>query len=708
MSDQHRAAFLDEARELLSDLEQSLLLLEGDPSDPELIGRVFRALHTIKGSGSMFGFDSIAAFTHDVESVFDMVRKGELQVTGPLIALALGARDRIAVLLELDEGEDDPDRPESDRITEALRALASMPAPASAGEDAGAAPAAVQASSPKPQAAESIYRIRFRPPRDSFKCGGDPAGLIDELRELGRCGVVLHTDEIPPLEALDPEACYLYWDVVLATTHPLTAIQDVFIFVDDPEGARIELVEDANSTPADDKKIGEILVARGEVDPEAINRALARQRRLGDYLVEDEGVAPGQVTAALVEQQVVREQRAKRQALDAAASIRVPSERLDVLLNLVGEMVTVQARLGQISAQRGENDLQAVAEEVERLTWALRDNVMNIRMLPIGSTFSKFKRLVHDLSRELGKEIQLTTDGAETELDKTVIDRLADPMVHLIRNAVDHGIETPDERVAAGKTRTGTIHLSASHAGAHVRIKIRDDGAGLDREAISRQALERGLMAPGAEPSDKDLFGLIMAPGFSTATRVTSVSGRGVGMDVVKQALDALSGTIEIESRQGEGTTFVIKLPLTLAIIDGLLVTIGTDSFVLPLAAVHECIELTGQDVKRACGRDIVSVRGQIVPYVRLRDLFGTGGSRPEIEQIVITETEGERIGFAVDRIVGEHQTVIKSLGRVYRSVAGVSGSTILGDGSVALILDLPKLIKRAAVRERVATAACA
>ncbi|MBS1192217.1 MAG: cheA34H, partial [Nitrospirae bacterium] len=337
--------------------------------------------------------------------------------------------------------------------------------------------------------------------------------------------------------------------------------------------------------------------------------------------------------------------------------------------------------------------LLSIAEEVERLTAELRDNTMSIRMLPIGTIFTKFKRVVRDLSQNLGKSVELIMDGADTELDKSVIEKLHDPLVHLIRNCIDHGIEMPGERESLGKPRHGTIRLSAAHSGAHVLIRIEDDGAGINVEAIRRKGIEKGMISPDAELAEKDLFTLILAPGFSTAKEVSDVSGRGVGMDVVKQAIEALRGNLEIGSTRGTGTTITLKLPLTLAIIDGFLTKIGTDHFVFPLSLVDECVELSAALAKTG-GRDLLNVRGEIVPFIRLRERFGISGDRPAIEQVVITKVENARVGFVVDHVVGGHQTVIKNLGRMYKGLEGLSGATILGDGSVALILDVPKLIQ--------------
>ena len=690
MIDQHRQAFKDEAYELLTELESSLLELEENPTDIELIGRVFRAMHTIKGSGAMFGFDTIAAFTHEVETVFDQVRSGKLSVSQNLVDLSLAARDRIKAMLDGDGV--DPDTVASEALIAGFKALSG------GGEVHGGNDSPGPAD--EPPAAETsgqvTYRIRFKPFAGIFMTGTNPMSLLNELRGLGRTTVIAQMANLPVLSDLEPESCYLYWDIILTTNRGENAIRDVFIFVEDDCELTIDMIDDGGQLDVDEdyKKLGDILVERGELRAEDLEQLLSRHRRFGELAIDAGLLKPEQVESALVEQQHVREVRQERQVQESASSIRVPAEKLDVLVNLVGELVTVQARLTQLAQSTKQVDLLAISEEVERLTADLRDNALNIRMLPIGTTFSKFKRLVRDLSQELGKEIEMTTEGAETELDKTVIEKLNDPLVHLIRNSIDHGIEAPDKREQAGKPRQGTVHLTAVHSGDSVLITIKDDGGGLDREAIHAKAVEKGLIAATAELSDKEIFAQIFEPGFSTAKQVTSVSGRGVGMDVVKRAIEALRGTINIDSKKGVGTTITVKLPLTLAIIESLLVRIGKDSFMLPLSLVDECIELTREDVARAHGRNLARVRERLVPYIPLRERFGIAGEPPLIEQIVITEVNGQRVGFVVDQVVGEHQTVIKSLGRAYKSSQGISGATILGDGSVALILDIPQLVQ--------------
>ena len=703
--EQHIAAYREEATELLAELETSLLELEETPQDQDLINRVFRAMHTIKGSGAMFGFDDIARFTHEVETVFDQVRNGKMEVTRTLLDLTLQARDQISAMLAASGGGPPADSATGERIIAGLQQL----------QPQMAQPAPITPELPKSgdesDSTPRSYRIRFKPLPEIMLGGTNPIALLNELRELGACEVVCHLDAVPTLESLVPEHCFFYWDIILTTTRGSEAIKDVFIFVEDDCELTINLIDDGSSDDADPgyKKLGDILVERGDLSPVEMQKILSMQKRFGEILVEQGLVPASKVQSALAEQQQVKQVRQERASTtaagpaspEAALSIRVPADRLDHLVNLVGELVTVQAHLTQIAATRNDNDITAVAEEVERLISELRDTTLTMRMLPIGSTFSKFKRLVRDLSAELGKEIDLETSGADTELDKTVIEKLNDPLVHLIRNSIDHGIEMPDVRKACGKPSKGIVHLAAQHSGDSVLVTIRDDGAGLDKERIRAKAIERGLITPTSELTDKEIFNLIFAPGFSTAQKVTSVSGRGVGMDVVKKAIEALRGTIDIDSTTGKGSVITLKIPLTLAIIETLLVRIDQSFFVLPLSIVEECVELTHTDREAAHGRHLANVRGELTPYINLREQFAITANQPDIEQIVILSVSGKRVGFVVDDVVGEHQTVIKTLGKLYRDVRGISGATILGDGTVALILDPGLLVQAVASVEQ-------
>ncbi|MBU2547729.1 MAG: chemotaxis protein CheA, partial [Proteobacteria bacterium] len=511
--DIHRLAFKEEAHELLAELETSLLEWEERPDDEELIGRIFRAMHTIKGSGAMFGFDDIAAFTHEVETAWDMVRSGRLETGRDLIDLTLAARDQIKVMVDAADGGEPPDQARTRALEAAFRDKnrgARQPEEDPADEGKPAPPEAVRGN-------EVTYRIRFRPHTDIFSRGTNPVLLLNELKELGQSRVVAQTDHIPGLDVFDPEACYTYWDVILTTARGIDAIKDVFIFVEDDCDLNIDVIDEQGrfEEEASYKRLGEILIERGDLTAADLEKTLVSQRHIGEMLVEAGVVTPDRVQSALLEQQHVREVREQRQRKADVTSIRVPSDRLDKLVDLVGEMVTVQARLSQTAAGRDDPSLLLIAEEVERLTAELRDNAMSTRMVPIGTLFSKFRRLVRDLSNELGKDLEMVTEGEETELDKTVIERLNDPLVHLIRNSIDHGIELPEVRRASGKPPQGTLRISAVHSGANVLIQIQDDGAGLDLERIRARAVERKLIGAEAQLSDRETFDLIFSPGFS-------------------------------------------------------------------------------------------------------------------------------------------------------------------------------------------------
>ncbi|NDY57087.1 chemotaxis protein CheA [Desulfovibrio sulfodismutans] len=688
--DMHRMAFREEAGELLGELEASLLALEDQPEDQDLINRVFRAMHTIKGSGAMFGFEDIAAFTHEVETVFDKVRNGLLPVSKTLLDLTLAARDHIKLLLEAADTADGPDPAialQGQGILDGLRRFSP------------AAPVQAEAPAVMPETVRGMatYRIRFKPGPGFYATGNNPLHFLEDLAELGDMRRYLHAEEVPCLEDMDPEVCHVWWDIILGARKSYSQIQDVFAFVEDDCELAIDQIDngEALSDAGVYKKLGEILVERGDLTPDDLAQALAAQKRLGTVLADSGLVAKSKIEAALVEQEAVREiRKAREPAAESASSIRVAAEKLDDLVDLVGELVIVQSQIKQEALAGNDPTLKALSEHLERLSDDLRDSTLGIRMLPIGSTFSRFRRLVRDLSAELGKEIDLVTSGEETELDKTVIERLGDPLVHLLRNSIDHGVERPDERRASGKPPRGTVFLSAEHSGGSVVIRITDDGRGLDARAIRAKAVERGVLPPEAELCDKDLFNLIFLPGFSTAKAITNVSGRGVGMDVVKRAIESLRGAVEIDSVPGQGTTITVRLPLTLAIIDGLQIQTGREFYVAPLSLVEECVDLPRDEAGE--GDKIINLRGEIVPYIRLRDFFGIDGCPPDVEQVVVSSVEGSRVGLVVDRVIGEHQTVIKSLGRIYRDVEGLSGATIKGDGTMALILDVPGLLRAA------------
>jgi two-component system chemotaxis sensor kinase CheA len=659
--------YRQEAAELLEQLEHTLLDLEHAPGDADLVNTAFRALHTIKGSGAMFGFDRVAGFTHHVETAFDLVRKGQTAVTPGLIAVSLAARDHIRCLIET---PDDAAEEAGEAILRQLRETVAPPADPEAASPGAAAPVA--------SAGAATWRLRFRLPGDAMVMGTNPLLLLDELRELGPCAVHPDTSRIPPLEELDPTVCHVGWDVTLSTDRGRDAIEQVFLFVLDGMVLDIEAVTAPTGAPA----------ATGPTGASA-------------------ATAPTGVPAAKSPPPAAAwTQHLEPHITDGGSSIRVPAERLDELMDRVGELVIAQSRLKQVASTSSDPQVKSVAEEIERLALELRDSTMGARMVPIGQLFGRFRRLVHDLARDLGKDMALVTEGEETELDKTLIERLGDPLIHLIRNAADHGLESPERRLAAGKPAQGRIVLAARHLGHEVLISISDDGGGLDRARIQQRAEEQGLLPPGARPSDAELFQVLFQPGFSTAHEVTSVSGRGVGMDVVRRAIEALRGNIDIASRPGNGTQVTLHLPLTLAIIDGLLVRVGNGRYVIPLSAIEECVALSTAEDTRSQGHNFLNIRGDIVPFLRLRELFGCGTPPDPFQKVVIVSSGEQRVGLVVDQVIGDHQTVIKSLSRLHSDAAAFSGATILGDGAVALILEVTHLVGHGRLREDHAMAA--
>ena len=647
--------FRMEADDLLEQIEQGLLDLTHRLDDMDLVNAVFRGLHTLKGSGAMFGFEALAAFTHHCETAFDRVRKGEVPATAELVSAVLSARDHMRALVEDDVTQAHIETGEALLATlrAAIEKSGGVAEPAVPAADAG-----VQA----PQTAEPAgagWRIWFRLPANAMSNGTNPMALLAELRELGEAEIVADLSHVPPLEELSPTELHLAWNVTLKTSQPRSAIDDVFIFVMDDMELKVEpLTGEAADAPQE--------AAKAEPAPRSAPAA----------------VSPAADSAS-----------ADARQAKSSENVRVPAERLDELMDRVGELVIAQSRLSQLAAASLDLHLRSISEEIERLSGELRDTMMVLRMVPVSTLFGRFRRLVHDLARETGKAIELVTDGESTEVDKTVIERLADPLVHLVRNSIDHGLELPADREAAGKPRTGQVKLSARQAGGEVIIKIIDDGRGIDRDKVRAKAEASGLIEPGQQIGDHELLQFIFHPGFSTAQKVTNLSGRGVGMDVVKRTIESLRGTIDMVSKPGEGSEISLRIPLTVAIIDGLLVRVGEGRYVIPLAAVEECIELSLEDDLRSRGRSFISLRDKLVPFLRLRDLFATGTKPDPHQKIVVISTGSERVGLVVDQIIGDHQTVIKSMSKLHSNVATFSGATILGDGTVALILDVAHLV---------------
>jgi two-component system chemotaxis sensor kinase CheA len=685
------AVFRQEASELLEVLEGTLLDLGQRPHDKDLVDTAFRALHTIKGSGAMFGFDKVAAFTHEFETAFDRVRKGEIIPTQELIAVALAAKDYIRALID---APDETDTIIGDAI---LGDLTQFVAPrAVAAEPAAAATVAAPVQPDRP-AGWKLY-LEFE--QHVLRNGSNPLDLLEDLCKLGPCFAVPLTDAIPLLDELEPEDCYLKWDVTLHCDCDRSAIDDVFMFVCDEMKLTITPLSQADVAPqvvvpAQDVPVQEVFIQEAEVRDEPAVAVIVGAPAI---VPEREPVAPLPVAAATAEPAApqapvkVRSEEPKRSDERAVATVRVQAERLDELMDRVGELVIAQARLSQLAAGSEDLSIKMIAEEIERLAGSLRDTTMGARMVPIGSLFGRFRRLVHDLSRDLGKPVEFVTSGEDTELDKTMIECLGDPLVHLIRNAIDHGIEDTATRSAAGKTESGRIELQAVHSGAQVLVTVRDNGGGLNTARIRAKAEEQGLIAPGATLSDSDIHQYLFHPGFSTAQTISALSGRGVGMDVVKRTIENMRGSIDLSTRPGQGTTVTLRLPLTLAIIEGLLIRVGEGRYIIPLSAIEECVELTPED-QRSRGRSFLNVRGSLVPFLRLRELLNVDAAADPHQKIIIISTGECRVGLVADQIIGSHQTVIKSLSKLHSDVTIFSGATILGDGTAALILDVAQLV---------------
>lgn len=666
--------FRQEASELFEVLEGALLDLGQRPDDRELVDSAFRALHTIKGSGAMFGFDKVASFTHEFETAFDRVRKGEIKPTQELISVALAAKDYIRALIEDPQSTDDII---GEAILDDLKRFVSSDQPA--------APAAEIAKTPPLASVESKqagWHLYLEFESHILRNGSNPLDLLEDLCKLGPCFVVPVTDGIPFLDEMEPEDCYLKWDVKLHAACDKDAIDDVFMFVSDEMKLTLSPLEHVE--PPAPMPLFQLL------DEEPV----AEMPAPPDEAAAPPVAKPEPKSEVKVEAKAEPKAEAKRDDR-GIATVRVQAERLDELMDRVGELVIAQARLTQLAASGSDLSIKMIAEEIERLASSLRDTTMGARMVPIGSLFGRFRRLIHDLSRDLSKPVEFITTGEDTELDKTMIECLADPLVHLIRNAIDHGIEDTATRTANGKTEQGRIELAAVHSGAQVLVTVKDNGGGLNTARIRAKAEEQGLIAAGAVLSDHEIHQFLFHPGFSTAQTISALSGRGVGMDVVKRTIENMRGSIDLSTRPGQGTTVTLRLPLTLAIIEGLLIRVGEGRYIIPLSAVEECIELTAED-ERSRGRNFLNVRGNLVPFLRLREIMSASGTPDRHQKTIIISTGETHVGLVADQIIGNHQTVIKSLSKLHSDVTIFSGATILGDGTAALILDVAQLVAMA------------
>ncbi|NMZ16951.1 chemotaxis protein CheA [Pseudomonas rhodesiae] len=654
--DQAQQTFIVEARELLQAMEQSLLQLENEPDDQDAIGAIFRAAHTIKGSAGLFGLAPIVGFTHIVEDVLDRLRDGDIAVDADLIALLLKCGDHMLELIDVVASRGEALTPAALQRGEALREALGVYHPLHA-----TTADAVTAKAADGESAEVLWHISLRFGADVYRNGMDPLSFLRYLQTLGQMVQVdTLTDSIPALESFDPESCYLGFEIDLRSTASHATLNEVFDFVRDECEVQITAVDEA---PINLASTGTELVTQAEpthrsTAPQRVATASEAKPRDGNY-------------------------------------VRVNADKLDELINLVGELVIASAGASLLARSCNHDPLHEATSTVSGLVEEILDGALHLRMIPIGDTFNRFRRVVRDVSQELGKDIDLLISGAETELDKTVVEKIGDPLMHLLRNAIDHGIESAEARRAAGKSSKGHLSLNAYHDSGSIVIEIADDGAGLNRERILEKAQERGLVASGAVLSDQEIYNLIFEAGFSTAEAVTNLSGRGVGMDVVKRNITLLRGTVDLDSRPGQGTVVRIRLPLTLAIINGFLVGIDQATYVIPLDMVQECIELDEPQRDSSREQGYLDLRGEVLPLVHLRDHFNHEGPAARRQNVVVVRYAEHKAGLVVDDLLGEFQTVIKPLGKLFGALRGISGSTILGSGAVALILDVPALLNQ-------------
>jgi two-component system chemotaxis sensor kinase CheA len=697
--------FLSESRELLEEMENALLTAEREPVKTEMINAIFRAAHTIKGSAGLFGLDDIVAFTHVVESVLDRVRDGKIELGEALIGVLLRCCDHIGALVEplaIGSLEADADLVRSGMpLMTQLRTYLEVPATAALTPHRdGAESANTFERIGGGDASSDHWYISLRFGADVLRNGMDPLSFMHYLGTIGTItDIVTSFDRMPPAPDMDPESCYLGFEIAFKSEVDKNTIENVFEFVREdcqirilPPHSRIdEYVRLIQELPAETARLGEILIRCGIVTERELNAALNVQAALdtSKQAIGEILVGQGTVQAELVEAALAKQSQVKEIKSQENRSVRVDADKLDHLINLVGELIIAGAGVNLIARRTNNAELQESASVLSGLVEEVRDSALQLRMVKIGATFNRFQRVVHDVSREIGKDIRLVVSGEDTELDKTVVEKIGDPLMHLVRNAIDHGIEEADTRLARGKPAQGSVRLNAYHDSGSIVIEVSDDGGGLKRDRILAKAVERGLVEPGRTLSDNEIYNLIFEPGFSTAEQVTNLSGRGVGMDVVKRNIVALRGSVGVYSEEGVGTTVSVRLPLTLAIIDGFLVGLGKSVFVIPLDVIDECVEFSSIP-----GRDYTDLRGQVLPFLRLRTLFSVQGEPTRRESIVVIRHAGRKVGLVVDTLLGEFQTVIKPLGKMFSQVKSISGSTILGSGEVALILDVAALLK--------------
>lgn len=679
-----RDKFVDEANDLINDLEKTLLELEADPTNMDVIQSVFRVMHSLKGGSAMFGFHKMDKFTHYLENIYDLIRNGKLKVDGEILNVTLNSVDHLRNLLQEQDDSDTTNASQNEALMSRIAAIIEK----NGVQDETAPAKNIQSESTVADVPKTAtYYISFKPHTNIFNFGTNPLFLIDELCDLGEAKVVARTGNIPSFDELKPNSCYTYWDVFLATNAGINLISEVFIFVDDQCDLTVRKISEINlfKEKSFNGIIEETVNSGKDIDIDQLMLLTSELEKV--YQKQKNDSVAEKTNAVNIHGSTI-------------SSIRVSSEKLDNLINWVSELVTIQARLSLFAQESNIPGLVPMAEEVEKISRRLRDDVFSIRLIPIENMVTRFQRLVRELSQELNKDVTFKVEGTDTELDKNIIESLNDPLMHIIRNSMDHGIEDAETRLAAGKTAKATILLKAYYSGANVIIQVTDDGQGMDPEKIRSKAIMQGLILPDSQLSDKEIIDLVFQPGFSTAQKVTKVSGRGVGMDVVKRKISEIRGEVDVDTAVGKGTTITIKLPLTLSIIDGLLVRVADTKYVIPLASVKKCYEFKHTELTGAVN-NLIRTDNREIAFISFRDVFNIPGDPPEQEHVVVVQYGDMSIGIAIDDIIGQYQAVLKPLGRLYRDQQTISGATILGDGTVALVVDTNKLIATFSQKDR-------
>ncbi|MDQ3563748.1 MAG: chemotaxis protein CheA [Pseudomonadota bacterium] len=674
---QFHQTFFEESFEGLGVMESGLLALIPGNADPESINTLFRVAHSIKGGSSMFGFTAITEFTHVMETLLDKVRSEECPVTQGSVDLLLRSVDFLRNMLAAVRDNTDHDAERGGRLREQLEEMIEN------GNRVTASPIPRKTEAADAGDVARGWRVMFRPHRHLLTTGNDPLPMLRELSLLGDLDVSIDVSKLPRFQDLDPEACFLGWDLMLHGAIPRAQIAEIFEWVESDCDLEITPIA-RNTLQANTRPTGKVVPIQSADSNSEVNRLTTSA--VGPAPSADEG-------NTVVE-------RRKNPSAGHASSIRVNIEKIDALINIVGELVITQSTLSQIGEDFAASKIDKLRDGLIRLarnTRELQESVLRIRMLPISFSFNRFPRLVRDLSQQLCKKIDLTVSGEQTEIDKTVLEKLSDPLVHLVRNSLDHGIELPEVRKARRKDETGHLHLHAYHEGGNIVIEVADDGAGLNKAKILQRAREHGIIGAHEALAEDKIHELIFQPGFSTADMITDISGRGVGMDVVRRNIKDLGGSIEIKSEEGLGSTFTIRLPLTLAILDGQLVRIGRHIYIIPLVSIVESLQVAPKCVSRITGKgEIYKLRTEYLPIIRLYEVFNVVPDSLQIESgiLVVVEGDGQRAGIYIDELLGQQQVVLKSVETNYTRVQGISGATILGDSTVALILDVPGVVE--------------